>query len=184
MRIIAIAVALAMDAFAVSICIGIKNKKITGRNLLKVSSSFGFFQAFMPIIGWYLSSSFGRYIETIDHWIAFGLLSFIGIKMIYEAFDNQRKKIEKTQINFLTIIMLSIATSIDALLIGVAFAILKQSIFFPAFVIGVVAFAFSVAGIKGGDFFGRSIRKSAEIIGGVILIIIGVRILIEHVFFL
>lgn len=184
MRILAIAIALAMDAFAVSISIGITNKNITGRDILKVSSSFGFFQAIMPVIGWYVSSAFGKYIETIDHWVAFGLLSFIGTKMIYEAFDNQRKKIEKNQINFLTIIILSFATSIDALAIGVAFAILNQNIFFPALIIGVVTFIFSFAGVKGGNLFGKTFRKSAEIIGGSILIIIGVRILIEHLFLL
>lgn len=175
MGFLAIAVALSMDAFAVSICIGITNKNITGRDTLKVSSSFGFFQGFLPIIGWYLSSSFGKYIKTIDHWIAFGLLAFIGITMIYEALDNQRKKFEKTQINLSTIIMLSIATSIDALAAGVAFAIMNRSISFAALIIGITTFIFSVVGVKGGDFFGKTYRKSAEIIGGIILIIIGIR---------
>ncbi|TYB86502.1 MAG: manganese efflux pump [Kosmotoga sp.] len=173
-----------MDAFAVSICIGITNKNITVRDILKVSSSFGFFQAFMPIIGWYVSSTFGKYIETIDHWVAFGLLTFIGTKMIYEALKNQSKKVEKSKTNFLTILTLAIATSIDALAIGVAFAILNQNIFFPALIIGVVTFIFSFAGVKGGDLFGKAFRKGAEIIGGLILIIIGVRILIEHLFLL
>ncbi|MFO7882659.1 MAG: manganese efflux pump MntP family protein [Kosmotogaceae bacterium] len=182
MEIIAIAIALAMDAFVVSICLGISNKDITAQRVFNVSLSFGFFQAFMPIIGWYLSFSFGKYIKSFDHWIAFLILAFIGSKMIFEALKEQNRK--TTKVILATILLLSIATSIDALAVGVAFAIIDRAIFTPAVIIGIVAFCFSVIGIKGGSFFGKHFRKGTEIFGGLILILIGVRILIEHLFLL
>ncbi|MGC9385106.1 MAG: manganese efflux pump MntP family protein [Kosmotogaceae bacterium] len=182
METIAIAVALAMDAFAVSICIGISDKYITTQKAMNVSLSFGFFQASMPIIGWYLSFSFGKYIKSFDHWIALLLLAFIGSKMIYESLKEQNRR--TTKVTLPTILLLSVATSIDALAVGVAFSIIDKAIFFPAVIIGIVAFCFSIIGIKGGGFFGRRFRKGAEIAGGFILIFIGFRILIEHLFLL
>ena len=179
-NLILISISLAMDCLAVSIAGGatITKPKIT--SALKVGLSFGFFQAIMPLIGWAIGFSFRSLIENLDHWIAFSLLLIIGIKMLYEAFKKspQNNKTEITRIP--TLLLLSIATSIDALVVGISLSILDISIYLSILIIGLFAFTFSVSGYYLGHRIGKFIGNKVEIIGGIILIGIGIKILIEH----
>ena len=182
-NIFAIAVALAMDAFAVSIATGISLKKVSFRQTFRLSWHFGLFQAMMPIIGWSAGASIRTLIERYDHWIAFGLLTFIGIGMIKDAFVNDKnKKPIKDQTRGWTLVMLSVATSIDALAVGFSISLLNVSIWTPALIIGIVAGSFSVMGLQIGERVGSAKRLSlyAETIGGIVLIAIGMNILYEH----
>jgi putative Mn2+ efflux pump MntP len=179
-----VAVGLAMDAFSVAITDGIVLKnRLRMRNALKIGLFFGFFQAVMPMIGWFLGINFRKYIEACDHWIAFILLAVIGGKMIFDAIQEKKETECELQdpLNNKVLFMLAIATSIDALAVGITLATVNANILLSAAVIGIVAFVFSVAGVyigkKSGDLFGNK----AEIIGGVVLIGIGLKILIEHV---
>ncbi len=171
-----------MDAFAVSICSGTKEITRGLRPTFRLSFHFGLFQFLMPIIGWFLGSWISGYIEVIDHWIAFGLLAFVGIRMIKSGFakDDVPDNLDPTK--GMSLVMLSIATSIDALAIGLSFAMLKVDIWFPGIVIGVVTGLMSLLGLQLGNKLGVKFGKKMEIIGGLILIIIGVRILIEHLY--
>ena len=179
-NIILISISLAMDCFAVSIAGGatISKPKIT--NALKVGLFFGLFQAVMPLIGWSIGFSFRNFIENVDHWIAFSLLLIIGIKMLYEAVKKspEAKKTDVTRIP--TLLILSVATSIDALVIGISLSILDVSIYLSILIIGLFAFAFSVSGYYLGHRIGKIVGNKVEIIGGIILIGIGIKILIEH----
>ncbi len=182
-NIFAIAVALAMDAFAVSIATGVSLKDVSSRQTFSLSWHFGLFQAIMPIIGWSAGLSIRTYIEHYDHWVAFGLLAFVGIKMIKEAFQHDKaEKQRKDQTKGMTLVMLSIATSIDALAVGFSISILKASIWVPALIIGLVAGMFTVVGLQIGQRIGGATRISlyAETIGGIVLIAIGFNILHEH----
>ncbi len=179
----AIAVALAMDAFAVSIATGVNLKTVSFRQMFRLSWHFGLFQALMPIIGWSAGMSIRVYIERYDHWVAFGLLTFVGIGMLKEAFVNDKNnKPIKDQTRGWTLVMLSVATSIDALAVGFSISLLNVSIWTPALIIGVVAGVFSVIGLQIGERIGSAKRLSlyAETIGGVVLIVIGFNILYEH----
>ena len=179
----AIAVALAMDAFAVSIATGVTLKTVSFRQMFRLSWHFGLFQALMPIIGWSAGMSIRVYIERYDHWVAFGLLTFVGIGMLKEAFVNDKNnKPIKDQTRGWTLVMLSVATSIDALAVGFSISLLNVSIWIPALIIGVVAGVFSVIGLQIGERIGSAKRLSlyAETIGGVVLIVIGFNILYEH----
>ena len=178
LTILLIAVGLAMDAFAVSITSGFTIQKLHIRHALRIAFLFGLFQAVMPVLGWLLGSSMYRLIVHIDHWIAFGLLSFIGIKMIVESFQLDVEKTSPLKTGVLFI--LAVATSIDALAVGVTFAVLDTAIFTPVVIIGVVTFVMSFCGIYIGEKFGHFFEKKIEIFGGLILIGIGVKILIEH----
>jgi len=149
--IVLIAVGLAMDAFAVSITSGITIKSLRINNALKIAIFFGLFQAVMPVIGWLAGLSLRDYISAIDHWIAFGLLSFIGCKMIYESIAIQSSKKEINPLNVYVLLVLSVATSIDALAVGVSFAFLKVSIVTPVIIIGTVTFFLSYLGVYIGD---------------------------------
>lgn len=182
-NIFAIAVALAMDAFAVSIATGVSLKDVSSRQTFRLSWHFGLFQAIMLIIGWSAGLSIRTYIEHYDHWVAFGLLTFVGIKMIKEAFQHDKvEKQRKDQTKGMTLVMLSIATSIDALAVGFSISILKASIWIPALIIGLVAGMFTVVGLQIGQRIGGATRFSlyAETIGGIVLIAIGFNILHEH----
>lgn len=182
-NIFAIAVALAMDAFAVSIATGVSLQDVSSRQTFRLSWHFGLFQAIMPIIGWSAGLSIRTYIEHYDHWVAFGLLAFVGIKMIKEAFQRDKaEKQRKDQTKGMTLVMLSIATSIDALAVGFSISILKASIWVPALIIGLVAGMFTVVGLQIGQRIGGATRISlyAETIGGIVLIAIGFNILHEH----
>ena len=183
LKILAIAIALAMDAFAVSIATGVNLKNVNSRQMFRLSWHFGLFQALMPIIGWSAGLSIRSYIKHYDHWIAFGLLTLVGVHMIKEAFqDGKPEKPIKDYTKGMTLVMLSVATSIDALAVGFSLSLLKISIWMPALIIGVVAGTFTLIGMRIGERIGAAKRLSvyAETIGGVVLISIGLNILYEH----
>ncbi len=175
-----IAFGLAMDAFAVSISNGTTIKHQRTNHALRIGIFFGSFQALMPLIGWSAGLNLRDLISGVDHWIAFGLLTFIGCKMIYESKKMDAREKEAKPLNRPTLLMLSIATSIDALAVGISFAFLQISIVTPILVIGVVTFALSFLGVLTGSKIGHFFEKKIEILGGLILIGIGVKILIEH----
>ena len=179
-----IAIALAMDAFAVSISSGIIIKDVKLKHALKIAFFTGFFQGFFTFLGWLGGIYIAHVISNIDHWIAFVLLSIIGTKMIYESRKidlDEDKKINP--LKFSVLILLGIATSIDALAIGLSFALLNVSILVPVILIGTVAFGFPVLGVLIGNKVGQIFGNNVELIGGLILIGIGVQILIDHLFF-
>ena len=174
-----IAIGLSMDAFSVSICKGLTTKKFSWRMAMVCGLWFGFFQALMPIIGYFLGAQFQEMIEAYDHWIAFGLLFLIGANMIREAVWGKEES-QDGSLGFKTMLLLAIATSIDALAVGVSFACIRVKLWSSVIVIGLTTFAFSVLGVKIGNVFGSKYEKSAGIIGGIILILIGLKILLEH----
>ena len=181
--IVFIAFGLAMDAFAVSITSGITIKHLKINNAIKIAAFFGLFQAIMPLIGWLAGFSLGDFISGIDHWIAFGLLSLIGCKMIYESTKMEADEKEVNPLNIYMLLILSIATSIDALAVGISFSFLKVSIALPVIVIGSITFLLSVLGVFVGNRSGHFFEGKIEIVGGFILIGIGIKILIEHLFY-
>ena len=176
--ILLIAVGLAMDSLAVSISGGIVMRPFCMRQSLRLALTMGGFQGGMTLLGWLMGVSFSSYITTFDHWIAFILLGFLGGKMIYESFEEEETTISSFSAK--TLLTLGVATSIDALAVGVSMAFLKTSIYFPAFIIGFVTFALSLIGVIGGYRFGKIKGINVELFGGIILIAIGVKILIEH----
>lgn len=181
-----IAIGLSMDAFAVSIGKGLSLKKIKLSHALKVGLWFGGFQALMPLIGYMLGSTFAEIVSTFDHWVAFVLLSLIGGNMIKESLENDSdndcdcNKKDKNGFGLTTMFTLAVATSIDALAIGVTFAFFKVAILPAIITIGITTLIFSVAGLKIGNIFGCKYKSHAELFGGVILILIGLKILLEH----
>ena len=187
-----LAVGLSMDAFAVAICKGLSLRKVSLKECTKVGLYFGGFQAGMPLIGYFLGVQFKDYITSIDHWIAFILLSFIGINMIREAMNKDEDESivnlaeaavgeeEVNELGFKNMVMLAIATSIDALAVGVTFAFLQVDIVPAVLFIGIVTFALSAIGVKIGNVFGTKYKSKAEAAGGIILILIGLKILFEH----
>ncbi len=180
LTLIGLALALAMDAFAVALSAGVVLKRLTGRHLFRLGFHFGLFQALMPIVGWLAGRSVMDWVSAWDHWIAFSLLIFIGSRMIYQACVDDQKADQRDPTRGLTMVMLSIATSIDALAVGFSLSVLGVSIWFPALVIGLVAGVLTVAGMLLGDRVGLRWGARVEIIGGIILIGIGTRILAEH----
>lgn len=168
-----------MDAFSVSISHGLANKTFKASNALKLGVSFGTFQAIMPVLGWFAGINIIDLISSFDHWIAFGLLSFIGGKMIYESHKNEPEKLINS-LNVSVLLILSIATSIDALAVGLSLSFLKISIFTPALIIGLITFSLSFLGVFLGSRFGHFLGKKVEVVGGLILVVIGLRILVEH----
>jgi putative Mn2+ efflux pump MntP len=179
-ELILIAIGLAMDAFAVSICKGLAMGKTKISNALIVGLWFGGFQALMPMIGYLLGAQFERYISSIDHWIAFVLLVAIGFNMIRESVSKKEENYETASIGVKVMFVLAVATSIDALAVGVTFAFLRVNILLSVAVIGCITFVLSVIGIKVGSVVGRRFKSKAEFAGGVILILIGLKILLEH----
>lgn len=180
--IVLIAFALSMDSFAVSVANGLTIKKLNLKKILIIASALAFFQALMPLLGWLLGIGVNDYIKEFDHWIAFVLLSFIGGKMIYEGLTKNENE-KETELKILTLFSQSIATSIDALAVGISFACLNLSITTPVAIIGVVTFGVALTGLYLGKFFGKKLGKSVEVIGGIVLIGIGLKILVEHLFF-
>ncbi len=178
-----LAVGLSMDAFAVSVCKGLALKKITVKNAAIVGIWFGGFQALMPTIGFFLGVQFKDYITSIDHWIAFVLLCLIGANMIKEALKKNEEK-EDSSLEIKTMLLLAIATSIDALAVGVTFAFLNVNIFYAVIFIGITTFVLSMAGVKIGNVFGVKYKSKAEFLGGIILILLGIKILLEHLGFI
>ena len=174
-----LAIGVSMDAFAVSICKGLAMKQIKFKHMLIVGLWFGGFQALMPLIGYFLGIQFETYITAYDHWIAFILLAFIGGNMIKEALSNEEETADAS-LAVKIMLVLAIATSIDALALGVTFAFLQVNIWEAVSFIGVVTFLFSVVGLKIGNVFGTKYKSKAEFVGGVILILLGIKILLEH----
>ena len=178
-----IGVGLSMDAFAVSICKGLGMEKVNKKQVFVIGLYFGGFQALMPLIGWFLGIRFQQYITSIDHWIAFVLLVFIGGKMIVEAVrDPDVEEIGKKDppLDHKEMFLLAVATSIDALAVGITFAFLDTPIIEAITIIGLTTFFLSILGVVVGNFFGTRYKKKAEIVGGIILVVIGVKILLEH----
>lgn len=174
-----IAVGLSMDAFAVSICKGLAMKKLSIKNACIVGLWFGGFQALMPAIGYLLGSQFEKYITAIDHWIAFVLLGIIGASMIKESLEKDEEEANDS-LDVKTMFLLAIATSIDALAVGVTFAFLQVNILSAVLFIGCTTFVLSAVGVKVGNVFGTKYKSKAELAGGVILILMGLKILLEH----
>ena len=179
-----IGVGLSMDAFAVSVCKGLGMKKINKSHTFVIALFFGGFQALMPFLGWLLGTRFEKYITSIDHWIAFFLLALIGGKMIYEVFrgDNEEENIEMDKpLDIKELLILAIATSIDALAVGVTFGLLPDvNIIAAITLIGSTTFILSGVGLKVGNVFGLRYKSKAELVGGIVLILMGVKILLEH----
>jgi putative Mn2+ efflux pump MntP len=178
--IIIIALALAVDSFAVSIACGITVNNLRITKAIKIATFFGFFQTLMLLLGWLGGVNLIVFISSIDHWIAFGLLSVIGIRMIYGSIKSEKKIIPNKQLGFRILTILSIATSIDALAVGISYALLDVFILTPILVIGIVTFSMAFLGVIIGRRFGHFFEKKIQIVGGVILIGIGIKILLEH----
>ena len=175
-----IALGLSMDAFAVSVGKGLSVQKINPRHSLSVGVWFGGFQALMPLIGYFLGVSFASLVENFDHWIAFVLLGIIGFNMIREALSNDECEAAHPDFSARTMLMMAIATSIDALAVGVSFAFLHIDIWSAASIIGVTTFILSIVGLRIGNIFGCRYKSKAEFAGGAILMVMGIKILIEH----
>ena len=173
-----IAVGLSMDAFAVSLCKGICLRKMNWRSALTAGLYFGGFQALMPAIGFFAGTRFYEVIKSIDHWIAFGLLALIGANMIRESFEKESSG--DADFSWRSMLPLAVATSIDALAVGISFAVLDVQILRAVLLIGCTTFVFGAAGVYIGNRFGTRFRSRSELIGGVILILIGIRILVQH----
>ncbi len=182
-ELIILSIGLAMDAFAVAICKGLSMKKVRWKNVIIIATYFGFFQALMPLLGFLLGVNFRDKITNIDHWVAFILLVVIGINMIKEAISNKKEE-QSDSIKFKDMIILAIATSIDALAVGVTFAFLKVNIFLAISFIGIITFVISAVGVKLGAVFGYKYEKKAQLTGGIILILLGFKILFEHLQFI
>ncbi len=181
LTLIGIAIGLSMDAFAVAIGAGLTLKTVSARQTFRLAWHFGLFQAFMPVIGWLAGLTVAKWIAPLDHWIAFGLLAVIGGKMIYEALTDSGEDGERPDpTKGWSLILLSIATSIDALAVGLSLALLNVDIWWPAVVIGLVAGAFTTLGLQLGKRFGALLGRRMEVVGGIVLIGIGVKILVEH----
>ena len=178
-EIILIGIGLAMDAFAVSVCKGLSMKKLIWKNAIVIALYFGVFQALMPVVGYFLGTAFSEIVESIDHWIAFILLSIIGGNMIKESTDDEIEK-RNDKVDVRTMLILAVATSIDALAVGVTFAFFKTNIIFAVAIIGIITFVLSMFGVIVGNKFGDKLQNKAEFTGGVILILIGLKILLEH----
>ena len=175
------AVGLSMDAFAVSVCKGLSVQRLKPRHGAICGAYFGGFQALMPLIGWLLGRQFESLIKNIDHWIAFVLLVLIGANMVRESFGKDEEV--NDSFSFKTMLPLAVATSIDALAVGVTFAFLDVNIWIAIALIGVTTFTLSAVGVKIGNVFGAKYKSKAELAGGIILIALGIKILIEHLFF-
>ena len=181
-EILLISIGLGMDAFAVSVCKGLSMNKMNWQKAVIIASYFAVFQMIMPVIGYFLGKGFEEIITAYDHWITFLLLGIIGMNMIKEAFDEESDK-QNDDVRIKTMLGLAIATSIDALAVGITFAFLKVNMLIAIDSIGIITFFLCLLGVKLGNVFGDKYKKKAEIIGGVILILMGIRILIEHLNF-
>ena len=175
-----IAVGLAMDAFAVSLVAGASGHAKALRPAFRLSIHFGLFQFLMPIVGWIVGMSIASYISSVDHWIALSLLAFVGIRMIQSGMNPEEKHLRDDPTQGFTLIMLSIATSIDALAVGLSLAMLEVNIWYASVVIGIITAVLSLTGTRLGDQLGSRFGQRMEIVGGMILIAIGLRILVSH----
>ncbi|MBN1363855.1 MAG: manganese efflux pump [Syntrophaceae bacterium] len=175
-----LAVGLGVDAFSVAIGIGAANDKKSWPPVLRLAAAFGLFQFFMPIIGWYAGLTVVDMIARYDHWVAFALLAYVGGKMIWEGFKKEKEETKADQTRGWPLLLLSIATSIDALAVGFSFSILKVPVIFPAIIIGLVCFLMTVTGMTFGKVLAKIFGKKVEIFGGIVLISIGIKILADH----
>lgn len=179
-----IGVGLSMDAFAVAICQGLSMKKLNWRYAGIIALFFGGFQALMPFAGWLLGSQFARYIQSVDHWVAFVLLLLIGGNMVREALSPEEEEegacADDLKLDYKQLFLMAVATSIDALAVGVTFAFLEVAILPAITIIGCTTFVLSLVGVAVGNFFGTRYKKRAELTGGVILMLLGIKILLEH----
>ena len=174
------AIALSMDAFAVSICKGLAMKRVTFKEMAIVGLWFGGFQALMPLIGYFLGSAFEKYIVAVDHWIAFTLLALIGVLMIKESCDKDDENADAS-LGLKTMLLMAIATSIDALAIGISFGVLPDvNITAAISFIGIITLVLCMVGVKIGNIFGTKYKSKAELAGGIILVLLGTKILLEH----
>lgn len=178
-----IGVGLAMDAFAVSICKGLAMRRMNYKKAIIIAAFFGVFQALMPALGYVLGTTFANKIAAIDHWIAFILLALIGANMIKEALSSDDDECQDDSLRLGDLIMLSIATSIDALAVGITFAFFNVSLLLSVSMIGIITFIICIIGVKVGNVFGEKYKSKAELAGGLILIVMGAKILIDHLFF-
>ena len=174
-----LAVALSMDALAVSICKGMSIRKLKLRHALIVGAWFGAFQAIMPTLGFLLASTFADLITAVDHWVAFALLALIGGNMIRESLSKEEEKVDAS-LSFVSMLLLALATSIDAMAVGITFAFLDVAIVPAVLLIGACTFVISAVGVKIGNVFGTKFKSAAELVGGIVLVLIGVKILLEH----
>ena len=175
-----IALALSMDAFSVAMAIGAAGSKLNSYAVLRLATAFGIFQFVMPILGWLLGKTVVSYISDYDHWIAFGLLLIVGLRMIKEYFDKDEKERTKDPTKGWSLLILSIATSIDALAVGVSFAFFDVNIYYASAVIGVVCFIITALGMIFGKKLSVLLGKKAVLLGGIVLIAIGIKIVVEH----
>ena len=179
-----IGVGLSMDAFAVSVCKGLGMHRVNYAHALVIALFFGVFQGLMPVIGWLVGSTFAAYVTAVDHWIAFALLAFVGGKMLWDAFhDEGEEEDDETstqKLDLRELFMLAIATSIDALAVGISFSFLQIDIAAAALIIGCTTFVLSLGGVVVGNRFGARFEKPSQIAGGIVLIAIGLKILLEH----
>jgi len=180
--VLGIALGLAMDAFAVSLGMGFTLKGITPNQAFRLAFHFGLFQFLMPIVGWFAGENILKHVQAFDHWVAFVLLFFIGGRMIRESFKfgEKPKRYISDPTKGSSLLILSLATSVDALAVGLSLAALHVGIIYPAVIIGIVAFAMTALGVKIGPFLGKLIGKRVELLGGVILILVGLKILFDH----
>ena len=188
-ELVLIAVGLSMDAFAVAVCKGLSVQKLKGKHYLAVGLWFGGFQALMPTLGYLLGTTFEKYITSVDHWVAFVLLCLIGGNMLKEGFSREEEKAENASFGFKDMLLLAVATSVDALAVGITFACVPVEIMAASqlvntvvavCLIGLTTFTISCIGVKAGSVFGARYKSKAEFVGGAILILIGVKILLEH----
>ena len=175
-----LAIGLAMDAFAVSVASGIAMKNFHVGHALRMATAFGLFQAVMPVIGWLAGLGMQSFMSRFDHWVAFALLAVVGVKMLYEATRMEEAETASNPFGFYVLFLLALATSIDALAVGITFAMLGAAIITPVAVIGTVTFILSLAGVRIGTVSGHFFEKKIEILGGLVLIGIGLKILIQH----
>ncbi len=183
-----IGVSLSMDAFAVAVCHGLSMPKLNLRHGAVIALFFGGFQALMPFLGWLLGSQFAQYIESVDHWVAFGLLALIGGNMVREALSPEDEEESACpaadRLDLKRLFMMAVATSIDALAVGITFAFFSVPIGPAVSIIGVTTFCISLGGVVIGNFFGTRYKQRAELTGGIVLILLGTKILLEHLGFL
>lgn len=182
MDMVLVGVGLSMDAFAASVCKGLCYDRIQWKHAFATAFSFGLFQGIMPLIGWLLGSTFAHLIEPVDHWIAFALLAMVGSKMLRDAFHGGEDEDVCAPFSIRELMVLSVATSIDALVVGISFSMTAMNIGLAALVIGVTTFVLSLAGFAIGNRFGARYERAATIFGGIALIALGAKILLEHLF--
>ena len=179
LELLIIGIGLSMDAFAVAVAKGLSVQRVTARHSLCVGSWFGGLQALMPLIGFYFGVTFSSFVSSVDHWIAFFLLGLIGMNMIRESFSREKVKPDP-DFSARTMLMMAVATSIDALAVGVSFAVLSVEIWSAVAIIGATTFLLSISGLKIGNIFGSRYKSKAEFLGGAVLLLLGIKILVEH----